>query len=32
MGTLALTKSSNFAVQERSSEHDLQVILGLAII
>lgn len=31
MGTLALTKSSNFAVHDCSSQHDLQVMLGLAV-
>lgn len=31
MGTLALTNSSNFAVHDCSSQHDLQVRLGLVI-
>lgn len=31
MGTLALTQSSNFAVHDQSLQHDLQVMLGLAI-
>lgn len=31
MGTLALTKSSNFAVHDCSSQHDLQVKLDLVI-